>query len=60
VHGLFDNEPLRRAWLSALGWQQTTLTTPAISSLEAAIDHLADAVEASLDMAQLEAMIWAA
>lgn len=47
LHGVFANDNLRRAWLRSLGWQDMGLTTP---SLDAAFDHLADAVEAHLDM----------
>src|SRR5690606_17164704 len=58
LHGLFENEALRRAWLGALGWQPATSPAAGPSGLAAAIDHLADGVEASLDMAQLETIIW--
>ena len=54
LHGLFANDNLRRAWLCSLGWQPDALAS---FSLEAAFDHLADAVEAHLDMTQLEQII---
>ncbi len=58
VHGLFDNATLRRVWLTSLGWRGSAHTTPAITGLQGALDHLADRVEASLDMHRLETIIW--
>jgi adenosylcobyric acid synthase len=58
LHGLFDNASLRRTWLRSLGWCESASATHAPTSLEAAMDHLADHVEASLDVSQLEAIIW--
>jgi adenosylcobyric acid synthase len=59
LHGLFDNAPLRLAWLQSLGWN------PEPTSLAFHHDHLADAlkrladeVEGSLDMPRLEKIIW--
>lgn len=55
LHGLFDNDNFRRAWLASLGvagagqnFRQTQ---------QAAFDRLADAVEAALDMERLEAIL---
>lgn len=58
LHGLFDNLSLRRTWLRSLGWRESASAAPAPTGLEAAMDHLADHVEASLDVNQLEAIIW--
>jgi len=58
LHGLFENEGLRRAWLSALGWQGDGGQVVSLARHEAAFDRLADAVETALDMDRLEAMIW--
>ena len=56
LHGLFANAGFRRAWLGSLtdGIKQTADTGLAIpGNLDAALDKLADAVEASLDMERL-------
>lgn len=57
LHGLFDNLSLRRAWLHTMGWRETAHARVP-TALETAMDHLADHVETSLDMTQLEAIIW--
>ena len=57
IHGLFANACLRHAWLTALGWRGLQAgAAPSPSSLHTAMEHLADAVEASLDMSKLEAL----
>ncbi len=57
LHGLFENEGLRRAWLATLGWDYRG-EKPALSARhEAAFDRLADTVEAALDMAALDALV---
>jgi adenosylcobyric acid synthase len=50
LHGLFGNEPLRRAWLASLGWQGDAV--PA-QRLEAAFDRMADVVEGALELDRL-------
>ena len=60
VHGLFANATLRRAWLTDLGWRGADGALPPMTDLQTALDHLADHVEASLDMPQLESIIWEA
>jgi adenosylcobyric acid synthase len=60
LHGLFANEALRHAWLATLGWQETAGAQAPGAELQAALDRLADQVEASLDMSRLEAMVWGA
>lgn len=57
VHGLFDNLSLRRSWLHAMGWREPA-NARVPTALETAMDHLATHVEASLDMTQLETIIW--
>jgi adenosylcobyric acid synthase len=58
LHGLFENTTLRRAWLASLGWYGAASTSQGPIGLQAALEALADHVEASLNMAQLERMIW--
>jgi adenosylcobyric acid synthase len=58
IHGLFANAALRRAWLSDLGWRGADDALPPMIDLQTSLDHLADHVEASLDMRQLESIIW--
>jgi adenosylcobyric acid synthase len=58
LHGLFDNDAFRRAWLRSLGWQEQHAAGPAASfRREAAFDDLADAIEVALDVAKLDLMI---
>jgi adenosylcobyric acid synthase len=59
LHGLFANAPLRRAWLASLPPGSGTATKDAPTSLDEALDCLADAVEAALDMKQLESILTA-
>jgi adenosylcobyric acid synthase len=59
LHGLFDNANLRRAWLSSLGWRETSASrAPSTAGYGAAFDRLADAVEEALDMALLDRIVW--
>jgi adenosylcobyric acid synthase len=61
LHGLFANTAFRRAWLSSLkdgvrvGPQ--TEGAPSVLELDAALDRLADAVEAALDMERLQDIV---
>jgi adenosylcobyric acid synthase len=57
LHGLFGNDHLRRAWLSTLGWRGDGMGIAPLAGLDAAFDRLADAVEASLDMEVLDALV---
>ena len=65
LHGLFDNDGFRRAFLQELGWTRPgeDLTAPATSYetyekfQEAQLDRLADLLRRHLDMAQINAMI---
>ncbi len=59
IHGLFTNAALRRAWLTDLGWRGADGALPPMTDLQTSIDQLADHVEASLNMQQVESIIWA-
>ncbi len=54
IHGLFDNTEFRRAWLQSLDWQPHNSNT---ISLDSAINHVADVVEAHLNMDTLHQII---
>lgn len=56
LHGLFENQALRRAWLASLGWREEGPPVQPMADHEAAFESLADAVEAALDMERLEAI----
>lgn len=60
LHGLFGNAAFRRLWLSSLSasWKAATPAEGAARSLHGALDRLADAVEAALDMRRLEAIVY--
>jgi adenosylcobyric acid synthase len=58
IHGLFSNAALRRAWLTDLGWRGADAAMPPMTDLQTSLDRLADHVEASLDMRQLESIVW--
>jgi adenosylcobyric acid synthase len=55
LHGLFENDGFRRAWLASLGWQNAGESD--VATLQANLDRLATVVEQSLDMAKLES-VW--
>jgi adenosylcobyric acid synthase len=54
LHGIFDNDGLRHAWLRSLGWQERGQAF----DREQAYNRLADHVRAHLDMAALRRIIW--
>jgi adenosylcobyric acid synthase len=56
VHGLFENNHLRKAWLEDLGWVETE--GEQVNPFGASLTRLADTLEASLDMELLEEIIW--
>jgi adenosylcobyric acid synthase len=51
IHGIFENCDLRRAWLKSLGWRPQA--GGADVDIQVALDELADAMEAALDMTYL-------
>jgi adenosylcobyric acid synthase len=57
LHGLFENQALRQAWLSSLGWQAEKGQDQVIAGYEEGFERLADAVETALDMDYLEELI---
>ncbi len=54
LHGLFDNNSLRHAWLASLGWQGQAR----LFDRELAYNRLADHVRTHLDMTALRQIIW--
>ena len=55
LHGLFENDGFRHRWLRGLGWSGEVVATTALRNRE--YDRLADAVEGSVDWAEVEALI---
>jgi adenosylcobyric acid synthase len=58
LHGLFENQGLRQAWLAALGWDRKGSRDQSMVGHEAGFERLADAVETALDMAYLENVVF--
>jgi adenosylcobyric acid synthase len=54
LHGLFNNDALRHAWLRSIGWHGDGR----IFDREQAYNRLADHVRSNLDMATLRQIIW--
>ncbi len=57
LHGLFENQALRQAWLSSLGWRAQKGQDQTVAGYEEGFERLADAVETALDMDYLEGLI---
>jgi adenosylcobyric acid synthase len=57
LHGLFASAALRRAWLASLAPAEAVRMGARGESLQQALDRLADAVEAALDIRRLEAIL---
>jgi adenosylcobyric acid synthase len=57
LHGLFQNDGFRRAWLASLGWRKPGGDRPYLARKAAGYDRLADALEAALDVRRLDAII---
>lgn len=57
LHGLFENDGLRRAWLESLGWRSDGRGEASAARLEQSFDLLADTLEASIDMPRLDEII---
>jgi adenosylcobyric acid synthase len=56
IHGIFNNDGFRRAWLHSLGW--TGEVTSQEARFQASLERLANEVEKSLNMELLEKIIW--
>ncbi|MBK6792649.1 MAG: cobyric acid synthase [Anaerolineales bacterium] len=56
LHGLFQNDNFRHAWLKSLGWQGEASSQSV--RFEESLEALADAVESALNMPLLEKIIW--
>jgi adenosylcobyric acid synthase len=54
LHGIFDNDALRHAWLRSLAWQEVGQSF----DREVAYNRLADHVQAHLDMEMLRRIVW--
>jgi adenosylcobyric acid synthase len=54
LHGLFDNNTLRHAWLHSLGWQGEGQ----LFDRQRAYNRLADHFRAHLDLAAIRQLIW--
>ncbi|MCB0180712.1 MAG: cobyric acid synthase [Anaerolineae bacterium] len=54
LHGLFDNDALRHAWLRHLGWQGDG----SLFDRQQAYNRLADHVREHIDMAALNEIVW--
>jgi adenosylcobyric acid synthase len=61
LHGLFANTAFRHAWLTCLGWnpEHRSFSAQASDQLERSLDHLADEVQAAIDMSGIERILWA-
>lgn len=58
LHGLFNNDDFRHAWLRSLGWAGTDALPSEALLLNRSLDALADAVETALNMDLLDKIIW--
>lgn len=56
LHGLFNNDAFRHAWLESLGWKGKGVSQEQIFS--ESLDALADAVQGALNMDLLELIVW--
>jgi adenosylcobyric acid synthase len=59
LHGLLENAPLRRALLARLSARKGVAlpSSPAVATVDAALDQLADAVQEHLDLDAIGAMV---
>lgn len=58
LHGIFNNDALRHAWLASLGWRKPSHAGDYAAALEQSLDALADSLESALDLRQVERLIW--
>ena len=56
LHGIFENDKFRRAWLGSLGWQGSDYALEQLRDQE--YDRLADAVEEAIGWPMIERLIW--
>lgn len=56
VHGLFANQDFRRTWLKSLGWKPAAGSE--VDLFAHSLGRMADALEAYMDMAKLDGIIW--
>jgi adenosylcobyric acid synthase len=54
LHGIFDNQDFRHAWLKSLGWQGSA--SP-IASIDTALDNFADVLEEAVDMDYIDKLV---
>jgi len=57
IHGIFDEPGFRRAWLESIGWQKRGKETSLSNIRNEQLDRLADIVEKSVDMTELDKII---
>jgi len=61
LHGLFTNHEFRHAWLKSLGWRYEDAHSNDMeieNQSQKSLNHLANEVEAALDMDRLDKIIW--
>ncbi len=56
IHGLFANDGFRHAWLKSIGWQMQAISSQTVT-FQVSLDNLADSVEASINLPELERII---
>jgi adenosylcobyric acid synthase len=56
IHGIFDNENFRHAWLTSLGWSETQAGKDDL--FQESLSRLENSLEESLNMDLLEKIIW--
>ncbi|MBN2627207.1 MAG: cobyric acid synthase [Spirochaetales bacterium] len=57
LHGLFDDPPFRRQWLSSLGWSPAGPARSLEEAREGELDRLADTLETHSDIAAIDRII---
>jgi len=58
LHGIFNNDDFRHAWLESLGWKNHPRVKSQAQALEETLTALADAVESALDMEALDEIVF--
>jgi adenosylcobyric acid synthase len=54
LHGIFDNQTFRRAWLHSFGWGGSSAPS---GTIETALDSFADMLENALDMKSIDRLL---